>query len=695
MKRFKYNRVALFSWVLVAALTLSAGAEKMYELNNYVLLKAGSPVADIDVEYYSVPSLADFDGDGLVDLVVGEATSTNLGKVRFYRNIGTNDVPVFNGFVYARNGSGDLSVTRYSCLGIFPRMVDWDLDGDLDLLAGIGDGTVKIFLNVGSVINPVFDAGTLLTAASATLSVGIRATPSLVDWNNDGKRDLLVGDGDGYVNIFINNGTNSAPVFLAGQRVQAAGATLDVGTRSSPDFADLDGDGRKDLLVGDGNGKLSYYRNVGTDSAPAFSAGIFIEVNDQVVVLGARTRPFVCDYNRDGRLDMLVGDFSGNVFLFTSMSPFALGGKRLAEVQNDDGGWDWPLNDGNPLVGSDSSSLASIGLGLAGAYCRTGDPALRAALQKAGQFLLQKTSDFYANEGAFAVALDSIFDTTQYTTHVRTAFYDKLAAGTYYDARTDTANMTTAMYIQSKWDLYISQPNGAAWDLGLSLYDAAVIGADTTLWIDAVKTAIEQIMLGEITDFGYENDYDVLGLAGALFGLASAGAEFDPQTGPFTAADNLRDLGDILASWQLSTGGFTFNSAAREENMGNEFIQETVYAARALFAVDRDRFWTAVHNADAYIADRQLDTGGWENNAFFASGEENAVTGDALVALQTTGNRYGDLDFSGSVDLRDLAIFSHNWMRENCGFCDNADINGDHVVDLIDLLLLSENWMAN
>lgn len=695
MKRFKYNRIALFSCVLVAALSLSAGAEKMYELNNPILIQAGSPVADIDVENYSVPSQADINGDGLLDLVVGEATTTNLGKVRFYRNIGTNDAPVYGSFVFAQTTAGELTVPRSSCLGIFPRMVDWDLDGDLDLLAGIGDGTVKIFLNVGSVTNPVFDAGTLLTVGSTTLNVGIRATPSLVDWNNDGLRDLLVGEGDGYVNIFINSGTNSAPNYLEGQLVQAAGVTLDVGTRSSPDFADLDGDGLKDLLSGDGSGRLCFYRNIGTVSAPAFAARSDVLVNDLPVVLpGQRSRPFACDYNRDGRLDILVGEEYGKVYLFTSMSPFVLGGKRLVEVQNDDGGWDWPLDDGDPLTGSDSSSLGSVGLGLAYAYCRTGDPDMRTALQTAGQLLLQKTNDFYANEGTFAAALDSIFETTDYSTHVRTAFYDMLAAGTYYDARTDTPNMTTAMYIQSKLDMYISQPNGAAWDLGLSLVDVAAVGADATLWADAVKTAVEQMALGEKIDDDYINDYDVLGLAGALYGLAAAGIEFDPQVGPFTAADNLRDLGDILASWQLLSGGFTFNSAARDENIGNEFLQETAYAARALFAVDRDRFWTNVHDADAFIASSQMNTGGWENTAFFSSGEDNAVTGDALVALQTTGSKNGDFDFNGAVDLRDLAILSQNWGRTGCGFCDNADINGDHAVDLIDLLLMSENWLT-
>jgi hypothetical protein len=128
----------------------------------------------------------------------------------------------------------------------------------------------------------------------------------------------------------------------------------------------------------------------------------------------------------------------------------------------------------------------------------------------------------------------------------------------------------------------MSEANLAAWYLGMSLYDAWSVGAPTAPWADAVKTSIELLELGK--------GYDVLGLAGALYGLAAAGIECDPQTGPFTAADNLDDLADILVTYQLLTGGFTYSHLARDEGVGNETLQETAYAARALNAVDRARF---------------------------------------------------------------------------------------------------------
>ena len=696
MKLFKSNLI-LCSCVIVAAISMSAQAEGMIQLNNSVFVQAGSPAADITVESYSVPSVADFDGDGLLDLVVGEAINIPfVGKVRLYHNFGTADAPVYGGFVFAQTASGDLSVPRGGCLGIFPQLVDWNLDGKLDLLAGLGDGTVMIFLNIGTTTNPVFDNGTNLTSGPAgsklNIDIGSRATPVLADWNNDGKRDLIVGAVDGKVHLYINEGTDVSPDYLTMQFIQSGAADLLVTAgRSSPVVVDIDGDGLKDLVSGETDGKLHCFLNVGTDAAPVFSGSITLTAGGQVINTGisSRSRPFVCDYNHDGRLDILVGAFDGKVHLFTGVSTIALGGRRLAELQNTDGAWDWPLDDGDPLTGSQTDTLGSIGLGLASAYRNTGDPALRTALLSAGQYLLQKTDDFYANEGAFAAALDSIFNTTEYSTHVRTAFYDKLAAGTYTDARFDppVPNMTTAMYIQSKRDRCLDDNVNDAWDLGLCLYDAWSVGAPTAPWADAAKTSIEQI--------DFNKGYDVLGLAGALYGLASAGIECDPLTGPFTAADNLGDLADILVSYQFLTGGFTYSHLAREENMGYETLGETAYAARALKAVDHNRFWTAIRKADDYIVSVQLSTGGWE---FFVGdpwGEYNMATGDALVALQATGFRAGDMDANGKVDLRDLAILAQNWDRSNCGDCNNADVNGDHAVDLIDLLMLSDNWMNN
>ena len=86
-------------------------------------------------------------------------------------------------------------------MGCFPRVVYWDADARKDLLVGQAVGTVKVFLNVGTDTDPNFDGGTFLQVgqpgAKTIIDVGYRATPSVVDWNNDEKKDLVVGALDG------------------------------------------------------------------------------------------------------------------------------------------------------------------------------------------------------------------------------------------------------------------------------------------------------------------------------------------------------------------------------------------------------------------------------------------------------------------------------------------------------------------
>ena len=85
-----------------------------------------------------------------------------------------------------------------------------------------------------------------------------------------------------------------------------------------------------------------------------------------------------------------------SVAIDTSMQS---GGDRLAALQNNDGGWDWPLDDGNPASPSPTNTVGPIGMGLAQAYSHTADPDHLAALQDAGSFLLTKVYNFSPSDG--------------------------------------------------------------------------------------------------------------------------------------------------------------------------------------------------------------------------------------------------------------------------------------------------------
>ncbi|MCX5671235.1 MAG: FG-GAP-like repeat-containing protein, partial [Planctomycetota bacterium] len=172
--------------------------------------------ADIRVNAYSVPALMDWNGDGLPDLIVGEQTAAG-GKIRLYLNEGAPGAPAFSAFAYVRAGGGDLAVPSAGCLGVFPRAFDWNEDGLADLVLGLADGRITVYLNSGAAGNPAFGAGQFIQvgqpAAKVDLDVGDRAALDLADWDADGRWDLIAGALDGQVRAYLNEGAAGAPEF--------------------------------------------------------------------------------------------------------------------------------------------------------------------------------------------------------------------------------------------------------------------------------------------------------------------------------------------------------------------------------------------------------------------------------------------------------------------------------------------------
>jgi len=225
---------------------------------------------------------------------VANVTLTESANVALYaqlvpaldvRNLSSNK----NGI----NGKSGLSVSDAAV----PFLVDFDNDDDLDLLVGDGSGEVLLFSNmlIAGSNRLSFDQG-----VSLGLPVMPGAVPFVADWDNDGRKDLIIGQADGTVTLFANIGTEVAPAFGSGEDLLAVGGALSAGASASPVVVDYNGDGAKDLLVGNEAGQVVAYLNQGTDASPLLSGPVAVlQVNGAAV-------PFLVDWDADGQQELMV-----------------------------------------------------------------------------------------------------------------------------------------------------------------------------------------------------------------------------------------------------------------------------------------------------------------------------------------------------------------------------------------------------
>lgn len=195
---------------------------------------------------------------------------------------------------------------------------------------------MHIHLNVGTAEEPRFDAGARVQVGppgdKVDLNVGYRATPEVVDWNEDGLFDLLVGAYDGKLRLYLNEGGGLPPDFRHTLLVSDGSGDLIVPLGyASPTMADFDDDGAKDLIAGNAEGELYFYANAGTQAAPLFGVGWRCESLSLPIDLGyqGRSRPFALDWDGDGRQDLLSGSNLGKVHLFLGQ-PNSVGTPPLA-----------------------------------------------------------------------------------------------------------------------------------------------------------------------------------------------------------------------------------------------------------------------------------------------------------------------------------------------------------------------------
>lgn len=266
----------------------------------------------------SGPSYFDGNNDGNNDLIVSNFyfTGEDFYNVKFYRNTTNNQSNVF---AYEKNRwlvDGMIEVGT----GAHPVFFDVDQDGKTDLLVGndyyynnnVPVGKIAYYRNTSTSAKAEFH---LVTDDYASISMTnlLGLYPTFGDLDGDNDMDMLIGESDGNLVYFQNiAGLGNPCTFIL---TQLNYQSINVGDNAAPQLVDVDKDGDLDLLVGERSGALNYYQNTGSLSVPVFSfvTGNFGGVNVMKWNSFAGFSAPVLFDNGNG-YELIVGSMSGNLY---------------------------------------------------------------------------------------------------------------------------------------------------------------------------------------------------------------------------------------------------------------------------------------------------------------------------------------------------------------------------------------------
>ncbi len=282
----------------------------------------------------------------------GIATGSRFGNFSYYPAEGESGLPATLHLLLAGlDGNALRSPNISPGIVAYPRR-----DGVTDFVSG-GEYGVLFYKFTGRFLPngaPVFESPINVLQEDADLYVGALPTLSVVDWDGDGVTDIVAGNASGFILFLKNIGTNDAPGFLPGVRIQAEGRDIQhqAGYSGSiqglhearwgyigPNAIDWNGDGLPDIVVSDITGNYTVYINRGTKAAPKLEAQHPIYC-DGIDLHGMwRCRPGVVKIG--GRTALLTVDGEDAFHLYW----------RIDDYNVEDGG-KLALADGSPITAS-------------------------------------------------------------------------------------------------------------------------------------------------------------------------------------------------------------------------------------------------------------------------------------------------------------------------------------------------------
>jgi hypothetical protein len=317
------RRVLLVSVTLVFGVLSPLQAQIVFNNN-----PSKNPLkAQVKGQAGAVPTFADMDGDGDLDLILSDFSCPEGCYGRrpvYYENTGTASQPEFS---RAFDSADPFQGFSYANQLMHPHLVDMDSDGDLDMLYEGSSGQVDLLYNQGSPTNMDFSAQAVPFSA---LSVPPGSKFTFADIDNDGDLDVFFSPyASSYFGMLINTGTQANPAFENGTNPFTS--FTDISNNSRPIFVDIDNDGDLDVLFSEAfpdpyaepysytyANRIRFLENTGTAEVPTFEEKPAAEnVFSQLQLMNTFDFQFpselsLADLDNDGDLDLVVGNFDRN-----------------------------------------------------------------------------------------------------------------------------------------------------------------------------------------------------------------------------------------------------------------------------------------------------------------------------------------------------------------------------------------------
>jgi uncharacterized protein (DUF2141 family) len=274
----------------------------------------------VDIGDFSAPAVTDVDGDGRLDLLVGDL----YGNVRRFEQVGTNSnlfAPVAADNRLTTDGTTFLNAGFYAILAV----TDLDGNGRLDLLAGNADGNVLRYEQTARYGDRFAGGAALTTAGGTALNVGTYSDLAVTDLDGNGLLDLLVSNNVGNIQRYEQAAANSSSFASIAPLTDAGNTPLALGNIGLT-VTDLDSDGLLDMLVGLNSGRVARYEQTAPAANSFTPLGNLTTNGTTAIATGNYAKPAVTDVDGDGLLDLLVGSQPGTVLRFEQDVPGVITG---------------------------------------------------------------------------------------------------------------------------------------------------------------------------------------------------------------------------------------------------------------------------------------------------------------------------------------------------------------------------------